>query len=269
MQNTITSYSFFKLSLHGVFFLVALCTTIDVLAQKKKPIPKVVQAQVQISKPKIVSYEVLENGDTINKLDDQKARWGNWLIHQESRYNEPSFYEYGPFENNIKIGKWVTYDNDGRVSSEENYKQGLKDGEARYFDHGKLYCVGNYLALRSKFDYDTIYVEDPVTNIDKPVRIKSETGYVKHGFWTYYDPLTSKVDRVVEYQVDEVIYEKDYTLAAGNDSTAASLKLKTLPHVNKQQPNNVWILDKNKRPAKYTDIPDNTQYVKPNVRRNK
>jgi hypothetical protein len=81
--------------------------------------------------------------------------------------------------------------------------------------------------------------------------------------------LTSKVDRVVEYQVDEVIYEKDYTLAGTPDSNTAALKLKTLPHISKEQPKNVWILDKNKRPTKYTDIPDNTQYVKPNVRRNK
>jgi len=269
MQFSTLLYSRSKHIFNALGFLFILGHSTLGFAQKKKSIPNALPPTVQQVQPKIVKYEVLENGDTINKMDDRNSRWGIWLIHQTSRYNEPSMYEYGSFDNNIRVGKWVTYDNDGKILSEENYKQGIKSGEARYFDNGKLYCVGNYLALRSNYDYDTIYVEDPITNLDKPVRIKSESGFVKHGFWTYYNPMTTKVDRVIEYQVDELIYEKDYSLRAANDSLETSLKLKSMPHVSKEQPNGVWILDKNKRPAKYTDIPDNTKYLKPNVRQKK
>lgn len=252
----------------GIFILMML--TNNALAQKKRPAsPPTNKVTVDDKTIRIVSYEVLENGDTINKLDQHNVKHGKWLHYTEGKYSDPSMYEYGNYDNNKRAGKWMVYDKEGRVTAEENYKQGLKDGEARYFEQGALYCVGNYLALKSKYEYDTVMVENPITNALRPVVIKASVGSVRHGMWTFYDVYTHKVDRVVEYQVDEVIYEKDYSQEHNRDSVVESQKLREMPHVSQKPPPNVWSQEKGKKPAKYTDIPDNVQYVKPNVRKDK
>ncbi len=237
-----------------------LCLTLThhVFSQKKKNTGSE-------EKIRIVSFELLENGDTINKMDSKNRRQGKWLIINKGGYGEEDFIEFGPFDDDIRNGLWKTYTADGIIISQELFKQGNKNGEARYYDEGYLYCVGNYLALRSKYDYDTIMVEDPITNMEKPVVIKADVGSVRHGFWTYYDPPKTDVKRVVEYQADEIIYEKEY--AAKVDSTYIKKRMESFPKGISQT--NQMILDKNKRPAKFTDIPDNAEYVKPNVRNKK
>lgn len=253
------------LLLAAIYLFCCLTIADEASAQKKKGASAPVASASQ--PVKIVSYEVLENGDTINRLDQFNHKHGKWLLFHEARYNEPPFYEYGSYDQDVRVGVWNVYDKDGHTLSEEYFKQGVRDGEARYFENGKLYCIGHYLALRSKYEYDTVMVEDPVTNNFRPVVVKSQVGSVRHGLWTFFNPTTAAVDRVVEYQVDEVIYDRDYSNRDETDSLAIELKTRSLPHVSKKQPSSVWSLDKNKRPVKYTDFPDNTQYVKPNVRR--
>ena len=256
----------------GVFlfiFLSGLCATAIGQVQKKKNTIAQAPKQAASEVSKIVSYEVLENGDTINKLDQHKIKHGKWLHFTEGKYSDPPMYEFGIYDDDKRAGKWAIYDKEGQVMAEENYKHGLKDGEARYFENGNIYCIGNFLALKSRYEYDTILVENPMTNALRPVVIKADVGSVRHGMWTYYNTQTHQVDRVVEYQVDEIIYEKDYTEDAKVDSAAASQKLRELPHVSHKAPNNVWMMQKGKKPAKYTEFPDNMQSVKPNTRKNK
>lgn len=242
----------------------------SIQAQKKRTQTTSSPKPVAVDKTiRIVSFEVLENGDTINKLDQNKVKHGKWLHYTEGKYSDPSMYEYGNYDSDKRTGKWMVYDKEGRTTAEENYKNGLKNGEARYYEQGSLYCVGNYLALKSIYEYDTVMVENPITNALRPVVIKASVGSVRHGLWTFYDVYTHKVDRVVEYQVDEVIYEKDYSGENKTDTTTASQKLREMPHVSQKPPPNVWTEGKGKKPAKYTDIPDNVQYVKPNVRKDK
>jgi antitoxin component YwqK of YwqJK toxin-antitoxin module len=211
----------------------------------------------------VASFEILENGDTINRLDHKNRKLGKWLIINKGGYGEEDFMELGFFQENLRTGVWKTYTMEGVIISQEFYKQGNKSGEARYYDEGQLYCVGNYLALRSKYDYDTIMVEDPLTSQFRPVVIKTDVGSVRHGFWTYYDPQTNEVRRVVEYQADEMIYEKEYT--AKVDSTYIKQRMKAFSKGEVQT--NAMMPDKNKRLSKFTDIPDDVQYVKPNIRR--
>jgi hypothetical protein len=88
---------------------------------------------------------------------------------------------------------------------------------------------------------------------------------VRHGQWTYYSPERKTIEKVLEYQADEVIYEQAFTSKL--DSTYLETKMKNLPHNSNQAPNNVWHVDKNKKSVKYTDIPENTKSVVPNVRK--
>lgn len=232
-----------------VFYLFLLCLLqLNVFGQKNKkniPSPKVANVT-------IVSYEVLDNGDTINKLDSKNQKQGNWIHQVESRYGEEGYFEYGAYVNNVKQGPWSSYDTKGTILSQENYKNGNKDGEARYYENGRLYCVANYLALRSQYAFDTIMVEQAVTNELKPVIIRTQQGSVRHGFWTYYHTYSGKIAKLVEYQVDDIIYEKDYDAVV--DSTYIKQRGKNLPHVSATVPDGVWILDKSKKPNVYTDL---------------
>ncbi|MBK7690941.1 MAG: hypothetical protein IPJ31_07430 [Bacteroidetes bacterium] len=221
---------------------------------------------VAVAEPfKIISFELLENGDTINKLDTKNRKWGRWLLINKGGYGEEDYMEFGSFDDDVRTGVWKTYTMNGTIISQEFFKQGNRSGEARYYDDGYLFCVGNYLALRSKYEYDTIMVEDPNTGLEKPVILKSDVGSVRHGFWTYYNTPTTDVKKVLEYQIDEVIYEKEYSSAV--DSAYIKDRMKSFPKGDVNV--NGMILDKNKRPSKFTDIPDNTEFVKPNVRRKK
>ncbi|MFZ4753741.1 MAG: hypothetical protein ACOYLG_10390 [Chitinophagaceae bacterium] len=247
-----------QMMLGVIFFLLQ----VSMLHAQKKKNP----VAVKIPDTQIVSYEVLENGDTINRMDNKKQKQGKWLITTEGRYGEEGFHELGEFKNNIRQGKWGKYDLDGHIQAEEHYKNGLLEGEARYYSNGYLYCVGNYLALSAKYEYDSIMVEDPKTDEWRMVVLRADRGSVRHGFWTYYQAPSMKVTKVLEYQADEIIYEKEYGLNQ-TDSTYIQQRMKAWPHVTNKPMPQVWYCDKRKKPVKYTDIPDDTQYVTPNVRR--
>lgn len=244
-----------------LLFLMLFLGTQYSFSQSKKLV-KLIPKTEEI---KIISYEILNSGDTVNRIDSKKQKTGKWLITKEAKYGEDGWMEFGVYDKNNKIGIWKTYTLEGQILSVENFKSGNKDGEAKYFDNGKLFCIGNYLALKSKYEYDTIMVEDPITNISKPIRIKTDVGFVRHGLWTYYKTGSNKIEKVIEFQADEIVYEKEYLTKT--DSLFLESKKKKLPNYSKQEPEQVWHFDKSKKPVKYTDFPENTQSVTPNVRK--
>lgn len=208
-----------------------------------------------------LSYEVIENGDTINKTDSKHRKQGAWMIFHEARMGEPALLEFGFYRDDKKQGMWRQFTRTGKLIAAENYKKGLLDGEAKYYDEGRLQCIGNYYALREdRNGIDTILVEDPVTNIEKPVAIKSETGCIRHGLWTYYDTETGKIAKVVEYQGDNIIYEKDYLSA--KDSVAIKKKWKMLPNGAPDERDRVWYFDKNKRPVTFKELHEQAGKIK-------
>lgn len=211
------------------------------------------RTRVAAAKPiTLSSYEVLEPGDTINKIDSKNRKQGNWIIFHEERMGEPAMLEYGSYRDDKKQGSWRQFTRTGQLISSENFKKGLLDGEAKYYEEGRLQCIANYHALNDKNGYDTILVEDPVTNIEKPVRVKSETGSIRHGLWTYYDIETGKIAKIVEYQVDQIIYEKEYL--SSKDSIDIKRKWKSLPSGAMDERERVWYYDKNKRPVTFREM---------------
>lgn len=251
---------FFSTSLRGKMICVLLCISSLAFAQKKKT------PEVKNVVP-IISYEVLDSGDTINRLDAKQRRQGRWLFSYEARYGEAGYHEVGQFQDNIKVGRWQQYSLDGRLLTDEFYKKGNKDGEAKYYEDGQLYCIGHFLALNSNKVYDTIQVEDPITNEFKNVAIKTDAGSVRHGFWTYYEPSTAVIKRVVEYQADEIVYERDYLTK--KDSTYIDVKQKSYPHITNQEPNQVWFTTDKRKAPRYTDFSENQTSVIPNKRAKK
>jgi hypothetical protein len=109
------------------------------------------------------------------------------------------------------------------------------DGEVKYYDRGHLYCVGNYRGLNASQAYDTIVVMDPVTQAESYKVISTENGTLRHGTWKYYNPGTGQLMREEEYQVDELVFKKDYHVSAGMDSVYRRKHEMKMPHRKGEQ----------------------------------
>lgn len=239
-----------------IAFTFLFFTPIFLFSQKKtKPSP----AKTVKSAP-LLSFEVLDDGDTINKVDDQNRKLGQWMISVPELRGEEGYVEYGTYKDDKKINTWHRFTTTGRPILVENYKKGKLDGEVKYYDEGKLFCVGNYLALKDGSTYDTIMVEDPVTNLETPIVVRCDVGSVRHGLWTYYDIETGSISKIVEYHVDQIIYEKTYLNA--KDSVDMKRKWKSVPKITAFDEESTWYTDKNKKQVNYIDLPKRVVYRK-------
>ncbi|PZF74219.1 toxin-antitoxin system YwqK family antitoxin [Taibaiella soli] len=164
-----------------------------------------------------------------NQTDAKGKRDGMWYIHQPARMGEDSYSEFGSYDHGIKFGKWYKTDNDGELVAIETFKNNVLNGEVKYFDKGHLYCVGHYRGLNPSQKYDTVMVVDPVTGAQSLVSVLAERGSLKHGTWQYYDPLTGRLEKEQEYQVDDLVYSKEFAMASV-DSAYYKKKVQMLPH---------------------------------------
>lgn len=210
-----------------------------------------------------LTYKVMPSGDTINRIDAQQRRQGLWMLAGIDDMEQP-LVSVGHYLNGKANGLWIKTNRDGMPLAQENFKNDLLDGEVKYYEGGHLICVGHYLALRSTVEYDTVWVENPETNQLRPVRVKSNRGSVRHGYWTYYHPGTKQLARVQEYQADSLIYLKEYREPA--DSVQILKKMKAWPHINNAPLPNVWSSNPEKKPVRFTDFPEDGRGVKPNVK---
>lgn len=169
---------------------------------------------------------------TFNKTDAAGRRHGQWVIHQPARMGEDAYAEWGSYDHGVKWGAWYTFDGDAQVTAIEHYRAGALDGEAKYFEHGTLVCTGTFRGLNPKYEYDTIYVVDPVTDAEIRRVIPTDRGTVKHGIWRYYDAGTGRLTREVDYQLDEVIARQDLAIAA-IDSAWYKRREQAMPHNQK------------------------------------
>jgi len=160
-------------------------------------------------------YRLINDGkDTINRIDQNGVKHGEWVVHVESLRGEPGFEEEGEFVNNRKEGEWRIFNLMGDLIGIEHYRWGNKDGVAQYFDiNGTLRMEQGWKALNPDKAYDTILVED----VDKletyhEVIVKNDGAALKHGMWRYYDPASGSVVRTEKYMLGKL--ENDNSVAA-------------------------------------------------------
>jgi hypothetical protein len=156
--------------------------------------------------------------DNLNKTDNQNRKQGLWFYKHEAAMGEPLTYEYGQYINNKKEGIWTKLDAEQRLTATENYNNGVLNGTSQYYENGRLTCIGNYRGLNQEKKYDSVWVTNPDTYEDTLVAVPTELGYTKHGLWRYYDPVTGQMTKEEEYQVDNLIYEKEYHFTSKTDS---------------------------------------------------
>lgn len=170
--------------------------------------------------------------EPLNQTDSKGKPQGQWLVRQPARMGEDPYSEWGTYDHGVKTGAWYRFDSEGEVAAIERYRLGMKDGEAKYFERGRLVCVGHYRGLNPGRAYDTIYVLDPVTDIEHKRVVSTDLGSVRHGLWQYYDEFTGRLTREVEYQIDEVVDKKDFAIAA-IDSAWYKRREAAMPHNQK------------------------------------
>jgi len=175
-----------------------------------------------------------EQKDNLNKTDAQNRKQGLWFYKREARLGEPLYYEYGNYQNDRKTGLWTKLDAEQSLMATENYTRGVLNGTAQYYERGRLVCIGHYRGLNQDYKYDSVAVTDPITLIDSIVVVPTDIGYTKHGLWRYYDAATGQMTREEEYQVDNLIREKEFHHYSKSDSAAVQQRQEQFPHNKKK-----------------------------------
>jgi hypothetical protein len=170
----------------------------------------------------------------INRRDHEGKPHGVWYIHEAAVRGEPSRSEFGTYDHGAKSGPWYLADDKGNIIAIEQFKYNLRDGEVKYFENGQLTCVGHYKALNPNIRMDTVLVIHPVTREEKMVYVPTERGSVRHGRWRFYDEISGRLIKEQQYQVDELIESKDFTVSP-SDSAFYEQRNAVLPHLSRPQ----------------------------------
>lgn len=148
------------------------------------------------------SYFIGMRGDTLNRVDMKGKKQGPWIIKVPELRGERGYEEEGYFENDLKEGTWKRFSLEGVKIAEENYRWGKLNGKQQYFtNNGGLMRVENWRAIDPANPYDTVVVydlNDPTKEMNRVV-VKNEGIALKHGKWTYYNPVEGNVENTENY----------------------------------------------------------------------
>ena len=152
-----------------------------------------------------------------------------WYKFFPERMGESAFYQFGHYEYGKKVGLWYKFSRDGELISKENYWNNVLDGEANYYEHGKLVATGKFVGYNPSLDRDTFYVEDPITGEMFLRSHANERGALKQGLWRFYNAETGHLWKEEEYEKDELVTRKIFKYSA-TDSARFESRKKNLPH---------------------------------------
>lgn len=170
--------------------------------------------------------------EKLNQYDSKGMKDGLWLNRMPEKKGEGAYNEFGNYHRGEKTGLWYKMSIEGDLMAIENYKRDYYDGQVKYFTNGQLTVVGTYRALNPDVVVDTIIVEEPVTGAQELVAVKADRGTVRHGTWRFYDERTGRLEKVEEYQVDNLIYEEYFPMSKA-DSLYYEKRNANLPHMKK------------------------------------
>ena len=165
----------------------------------------------------------------LNKTDGLGKRTGMWVTGQPERMGEEGYTEVGSYDHGNKYGSWYKLDDQGELLATETFRNNVLDGEAKYFEGGFLVATGNYRGLNPNRAVDTFMVENPVTGEQTLRSISTDRRTVKHGLWRFYDAQTGRLLREEDYQVDELVYQKEFPISK-EDSLYYVKRNEKMPH---------------------------------------
>lgn len=165
----------------------------------------------------------------LNRTDAHGKPDGLWYLSTGGMRGEPAINTLGSYDHGEKTGTWYVSNERGDMISIENYKHNVKDGEAQYFENGKLTALGHFRGLNPNVPMDTFMLTDVVSGEEKLMIIPTERGSVRHGTWRFYDDLSGRLIREEQYQMDELISTHEFRFSA-SDSTHYEQRNRHLPH---------------------------------------
>ena len=156
-------------------------------------------------------FKVTEKGDTLNRIDQQDRKQGEWVVHYDNLRGEPGYEEEGQFLNNRKEGEWRLFNLMSDLIGIEHYRWGFKDGICQYFNtNGDLRVEQSWKALNPDKVFDTLMVEDvDKLNSFNEVIVKNEGASLKHGPWKFYDATNGSIIKTENYVLGKL--ERDNT----------------------------------------------------------
>lgn len=166
----------------------------------------------------------------VNQVDSRGQKHGMWWIAVSPRMGEPGLTEFGNFDHGVKYGVWYKLDTEGDLVAIESFRNNVLDGEVKYYDRGRLYCTGHYRGLNPKNKFDTIMVMDPITHLESYRMVATDQGSMRHGTFRYFNPVNGHLIKEEEYQVDELVYKKEYEVSAASDSILIKQHELRMPH---------------------------------------
>jgi len=158
------------------------------------------------------SYNISVRGDTLNRVDMKGLKQGPWVISMPGLRGERGYEEEGYFLDDNKEGTWKKFSLEGIKIAEENYHWGKLHGKQQYFTYnGGLLREESWRATDPAVAFDTVVVydlKDP-TKIKESVVVKNDGYAVKHGKWTYYDPVEGVVTGSETYWMNKLRTDDD------------------------------------------------------------
>ena len=153
-------------------------------------------------------YIISIKGDTLNRVDMNGKKQGPWWLKLESVRGERGYEEEGYYLNDRKEGLWKRFSLMGDKLAEENYRWGNKNGKCTYFSGaGDKLREETWKAVNPDNPYDTVDVydlNDPTKVIDSAI-VKLDGYALKHGLWTYFDPLAGVIVKTERYWLDKPV----------------------------------------------------------------
>lgn len=175
-------------------------------------------------------YMIGVKGDTLNRVDLKGRKQGPWVLHFDEMRGERGYEEEGYYVDNIKEGTWRRYSLMGDKIAEENYRWGNKDGKCTYYTNtGGLLREESWKAVNPDNPYDTVDVysmKDP-TKVDRRVVVKLDGYTLKHGTWTYYDPMEGTIVKTEKYWLDKLNGNPNASTGGGTDDDLQPIDLST------------------------------------------
>lgn len=162
------------------------------------------------------TFDLTEEGDTLNAVTLDGLRHGKWVITVPELRGEPGYEEEGIYVKGQKNGYWRQYSIQGDLIGVEHYKFGGKDGLQQYYSElGGLVREENWRGYNPDAPFDTIPVYGEGSNEILNYKIvKAEPYSVKDGPWKYYDPGSGRLIRSETWDRNNLVAQPEKKLGA-------------------------------------------------------
>lgn len=174
-----------------------------------------------------------DNSSSLNKNDEQGKPNGWWFENVAAKMGEPAYTMFGVYLHGKKEGLWYKLDDQNRILAIETYKDNYLNGSVQYYENGRLSVTGQYINLDRSHSLDSIWVTDPISQLDTLVAVPREKNSVMHGVWRYYDTQTGALQYENIFRADELIRRREVQTISNSDSLYIQERIKSLPHNKK------------------------------------